>query len=390
MEIENPNNISDFPVQENLFEEGKSEVLINFNNIPNNEQVKWRISPQTFLVKSDSGYELLVAGYNVKLSKKSERIVIKDNDRISYEIPFFRLSHINIQSRGVSLSSDVIEECSKKGIIISFMSFNGKPYACLSSPYLNATIKTRREQIASYSDKRGVIFSKNIVSGKMMNQSKMIKYFIKNYKNKNPSLFDSLNSISDEISNNISKVQSIDGNNCDEVRPKLLSVEGYAGKIYWEAFKNIISDDEMFRSREHRGSITPVNSLLNYGYGMLYSIIWGAVLNAGLEPFAGFLHVDESGRPSMVLDMVEEFRSCVVERSVMSFVNLGTEIKIDNGLLSLSTRKEFSEKVLERLESYEPYNGKNYRMKSIIQLQSRRAASFFRDGDEYKSFSFKW
>ncbi|MBI4483225.1 MAG: CRISPR-associated endonuclease Cas1 [Acidobacteria bacterium] len=65
------------------------------------------------------------------------------------------------------------------------------------------------------------------------------------------------------------------------------------------------------------------------------SHVWGAVLNAGLEPFAGFLHVDRPGKPSLVLDLVEEFRQPVVDRVVLSHVNLGSAIRIENGMLEL-------------------------------------------------------
>ena len=74
-----------------------------------------------------------------------------------------------------------------------------------------------------------------------------------------------------------------------------MGTEGTAGRLYWEGVKEIISHRVEFLGREHRGAQDAVNSLLNYGYGILYSQVWGAVLNAGLEPFAGFLHVDRPG-----------------------------------------------------------------------------------------------
>ena len=46
-------------------------------------------------------------------------------------------------------------------------------------------------------------------------------------------------------------------------------------------------------------------------------------MNAGLEPFAGFLHVDRSGKPSLVLDLMEEFRQPVVDRAILSWLNRG-------------------------------------------------------------------
>lgn len=133
-----------------------------------------------------------------------------------------------------------------------------------------------------------------------------------------------------------------------------------------------------------------VNSLLNYGYGILYSTVWGAVLNAGLEPFAGFLHTDRPGKPSLVLDLVEEFRQPVVDRVVISHINLGETIEVKGGLLDSETRKIIGGKILERLDSTVIFKGKRYKLRSIIQLQARNLCSFLRREKKYKTFSFKW
>ncbi len=375
--------------QSGLFENSLEESVINWNNIFDyKDNVPWKLTPNVFFVKSESYGEIVVAGYDVKLSKKSERVLIKEGDKIYCEVPFFRISHINIQSRGVSLSSDLIEECAKRGVIISFNSFNGKPYAVISSPHLNAVVKTRREQIKAYSDERGVVFAKNTVLGKIKNQVSLLKYFVKNSKDKE--ILEKIDLSVLKIKENIDKIENIFYSNIDSARREIFSYEALCGKEYWDCFKFIIPDKFGFYGREKRGAVTPVNSLLNYGYGMLYSVVWGAVMNAGLEPFAGFLHVDEPGRPSLVLDMVEEFRAPIVDRTVVSYLNRGGKVECENGLLTVSTRKEFSQKIIERFESYENYSGKKFKIKSIIQIQARNAASFFREGKEYKPFSFKW
>ena len=145
-----------------------------------------------------------------------------------------------------------------------------------------------------------------------------------------------------------------------------------------------------FFGRVHRGATDKVNSMLNYGYGILYSQVWGSVISAGLEPFAGFLHVDRPGKPSLVLDLVEEFRQPVVDRTVISHVNLGESIKMEGGLLDAETRKDIAQKILYRLESRENYRGKKYQIRSIIQIQARNLAAFLKGERKYRPFSFKW
>jgi CRISPR-associated protein Cas1 len=110
--------------------------------------------------------------------------------------------------------------------------------------------------------------------------------------------------------------------------------------------------------------------MLNYGYGILYGNVWGAILNAGLEPFAGFLHVDRPGKPSLVLDLVEEFRQPVVDRAILSAVNLGINVRMENGLLDRESREMVGARVCDRLVSAERHQGKEYQLRSIIQMQA--------------------
>jgi hypothetical protein len=86
-----------------------------------------------------------------------------------------------------------------------------------------------------------------------------------------------------------------------------------------------------FAGRSHQGATDAVNAALNYGYGILTAHVWGAVMNAGLEPFAGFLHVDRSGKPSLVLDLMEEFRQPVVDRPILSWLNKGGQLSASEG-----------------------------------------------------------
>src|SRR5207245_10394962 len=148
-----------------------------------------------------------------------------------------------------------------------------------------------------------------------------------------------INTVADSLRAQWKKVRNIEGQAVDECRDTLMGIEGVCGRIYWEAVGEVIRGKTEFLGRAHRGAADAVNAMLNYGYGILYGNVWGAVLNAGLEPFAGFLHVDRPGKPSLVLDLVEEFRQPVVDRAILAYVNLGTSIGMKDGLLDADTRK---------------------------------------------------
>jgi CRISP-associated protein Cas1 len=306
------------------------------------------------------------------------------------ELPLFRVGEIVIGSSGVSLSADLVEACCERGIRLSFLTRSGKPYAMLSSPMLTATVITRREQLTAYNDARGVAIAKAIVRGKLGNQAALLKYFGKYLKESNPSAFDDLLPLAKAIVQGRAAAERIDEPNIDAARQALLTIEGLAGRTYWKGVRLLIPENFSFASRDHRGAPDPVNSALNYAYGILYTQVWGAIMNAGLEPFAGFLHVDRPGKPSLVLDMVEEFRQPVADRAVIAAIGRGTAIETHEGMLTDGARRAIAAAVLERIEGEVNFRGRRYKLKSVIQIQARNLASFLRGADNYRTFAFKW
>ena len=73
--------------------------------------------------------------------------------------------------------------------------------------------------------------------------------------------------------------------------------------------------------RSRRPPLDPVNCLLSFAYGMLRHDCIAALTAAGLDPDVGYLHVDRPGRPSLALDLMEEFRTLVADRLVLSLIN---------------------------------------------------------------------
>ena len=127
-----------------------------------------------------------------------------------------------------------------------------------------------------------------------------------------------------------------------------------------------------------------------FGYGILYSRLWGAALHAGLDPFAGFLHTDRPGKPSLVLDLVEEVRAPVVDRAVLAYAGLGRRIGFDGNHLDEETRRAVADAVIERFEAPTRHRGKVLRLSSIIQLQVRALAAFLRGDGEWRPFTMYW
>lgn len=334
--------------------------------------------------------ELLVSEYGSFLGKKSERLVLKQNGKVVEEIPFRNLEQVIIDTSGATLSTDFIQECMEHGIQISFLTSTGRPYAKLVSPHLTGTVITRREQLLAYYDNRSLNLVKCFVEGKLKNQANVIKYFAKYRRKSDLDTFEKLREAMNKIETAVEELRSVKANNIDEARSQLLSIEGRAGFTYWEAVKLILAPKVEFPGRQHQGTSDPTNAALNYGYGILSQQVETALLLAGLDLYAGFLHVDRAGKKSLVYDFIEEFRQAVVDRVIIAAVNKGMEITLEDGQLPLETRRQLAKLVLERLDAQETFQGKKYKLRTIIQMQARRIATFLRGEAKYKPFICGW
>ncbi len=334
--------------------------------------------------------QLFVDKFGTFLGKKSERLIVREKGAVVEEVPLRQLEQITIASGGVSLSSDLIRDCMELGIQINFLTGTGQPFAKLTSPNITGTVATRREQILAYLDERGVALGKAFIEGKLRNQAAVLKYFAKYRKGADLETYEDLMAAANALNKARNDLDALSGKNIDEVRGQIFAIEGRAAQRYWQGVSAVLGQHVEFEGRAGRGATDPVNSCLNYGYGILYTQVWGAVSLAGLEPFAGFIHTDRPGKPSLILDLTEEFRAQVVDRVVVAMVTKGGEIGMEGDRLTEATRKDLAKRVLERLDGEETVEGKKLKLKAVIQRQARRIASCLRGEGRYKPWVGSW
>jgi CRISPR-associated protein Cas1 len=305
-------------------------------------------------------------------------------------VPLSRLRSVTISGRGVTISSDLIGALIERGVGLSFLTRCGTPVAQLSAPGLGGTVQTRRSQLAAYHTALGVQLAVAFVRGKLRNQRHQLQYSGKYLKANDADRFARLEKKITGLKNLPKQLVDFQGENLDVVRDKLMGFEGTGARIYWEGVSIILEGRVEFPGRVTRGAVDPINSALNYGYGILYAQVSAAVVNAGLELYAGFLHVDRAGKPALVLDLVEEFRAPVVDRSILAIANQGTRIDVDEYGLTGATRRLVADRVLERLKTPVPYEGKHWPLSAIIQNQARHLAVAVRGERAYQSFASRW
>jgi len=337
---------------------------------------------------------LVIDEYGVHIGCHSGRIRVTrigTRKRLA-EASLLFLENVVVTSSGVSFSSDAVQACVEKGIPIHFLDSLGRPYAALYSAGLTGTVVTRREQMAAYNDDRGLSLAKAFAEGKICNQTNLLKYLAKNRKEKDPALYQELRLLAGEVLDHIADLDRIQAERVDEARGTILSAEGRAAKKYWEGVRQALLQDLDWPGRRTRGASDPFNSALNYGYGVLYGQVERALILAGLDPYGGYLHVDRPGKPSLVLDLIEEFRQAVVDRTVIGMVNRGMAIEQDEEKsLTLDTRRDLATRVLERLEATARYEKKQYPLRHILQTQARHLATFVRgEREAYEPFVAGW
>lgn len=313
-----------------------------------------------------------------------------ENQSCERMVPMCKLRSVTISGNGITISSDLIAALLERGIGLSFLSAVGQPIAQLSSPGLNGTVQTRRCQLAAYDTSLGVDLAVEFVCGKLRNQKHQLQYSAKYLKATYPDRYARVEKKILSIQQIRRQVAAIRGDSIHQVRDRVMGFEGTAARLYWEGVAIILEGRVEFTGRITRGATDPINAALNYGYGILYSKVSAAIVNAGLEMYAGFLHVDRPGKPALVLDLVEEFRAPVVDRAVLGIVNQGIGLNCDKDGLTVATRRLVAERVLGRMATAVPYEGKNWPLSSIIQMQARHLAVAVRGERVYKCFSSRW
>lgn len=336
---------------------------------------------------------LIVDEWGAHVGKYSERVKVTKKGETVAQAPLLHLESLLISSRGVSVSAEVVRACGERGIPIYFLSGTGSAYSMLYSAGLTGTIATRRAQVLAYETEKGLGVARAMAQGKLHNQALLLKYMVKNYRESEPELFAAVRQLVLEIEEHAGALGRVTGARVDEVRDTMLGIEGRAAQRYWQGIGLLLRVDDLeWPGRQTRGALDPLNQALNYGYGVLYGQVERALLLAGLDPYGGFLHADRPGKPSLVLDLIEEFRQQVVDRTVVGLVNKGVAIGHAEGKgLDQGTRRLLAERVLTRLEGKVTYEGKRQRLGAVLQWQARHLATYLRgERDRYAPFVGSW
>ncbi len=316
---------------------------------------------------------LIINDYGVYLGLHYARLVVRKNDTVLGEYPLVRLKAVHIQSKGVSLSSDLVLACAVRGIKIFFSGYNS--FSAISTLYDHKTARVRKKQFEAIDNGRGVQLAAKIIAGKIKNQRSTLLYASR-YVDVLPQ------------DNTVYALKSLAGrvqNRNNISADYLLGTEGVAAGLYFNFLKRYSLFPPSFSVRTKRYSKEITNIALNYGYAILQNYVYKAVLNAGLEPYAGVYHTMRSAKPSLVLDIMEEYRSFVVDRNIIKLRH--KLAKTDN---FDKVKKDVARYILTTMSRKYKYNNRKITLESIIQRQVYRIAGYLAGDGKYKPYVFRW
>lgn len=247
---------------------------------------------------------------NTTISKEGGRLIIKKEGKVYQTVHLFKLEQV-VLFGNIFLTPSVIQHLLKEGIDTAFMTRNGRYLGRLQGAF-GKNILLRREQFRKMEDPVFCLeTAKSIVKGKLSNLRALLMRVNRSREDIN---------LDDQIlylRNLISKVDEVD--NIDSLR----GYEGRGTAIYFEGFsKGFLTEDFEFKGRVRRPPTDPVNALLSLGYTLLLNQVIASVNLVGFDPYLGTLHSIDYGRPSLALDLMEEWRPIIIDTLVLSIFNL--------------------------------------------------------------------
>lgn len=259
---------------------------------------------------------LFVTTQGAYLAKEGETVVVRVEHEIRLRVPIHTLGGI-VCFGNVGCSPFLMGFCGERDVAISFLSEHGRFLARVQGP-VSGNVLLRREQYRRADDPdHSARIAKAVVSGKLANCRAVLQRAVRDHGEKIDK--DQVDQASKLIGQSLLRLQG------DLHLNVVRGIEGDAAHVYFNVFDHLITaqkNDFVFKERNRRPPLDNVNCLLSFLYTLVVHDARSALESVGLDPAVGFLHRDRPGRPSLALDLMEEFRPFIADRLALSLINL--------------------------------------------------------------------
>ncbi len=273
---------------------------------PDSEKRTMRRMLNTLFVTTDGSF----------LKKAGETIVVSVKKEVKLRLPIHNLGGIVCLGR-VLCSPALLGLCARRKIAVTFVSRSGRYLAKIQGP-TSGNVLLRREQY-----RRAEIpveclpVAKSVVLAKIANCRTSLQRAVRDHGDKRDST---------QLQKGIKQLDIYiqDVKNEEDI-DRIRGYEGYASRCYFGVFNDLITCQNasfIFEGRTRRPPQDNVNALLSFVYTLVLHDVISALETVGLDPQVGFFHRIRPGRPSLALDLMEEFRPVLADRLVISLINL--------------------------------------------------------------------
>ena len=257
---------------------------------------------------------LYVTSQDVYLGLEGECVTIKKDGETAMRLPLHNLESI-VAFNYVGASPALMKKCGESNVSLSF--FQGDYFCGRLEGQENGNVLLRKVQYRfSDAESESLKIARNMILGKVHNERYVLERALRDHALRVDDK--SLRRASEMLQKSVECIRDCSG--LDELR----GYEGEAASVYFGVFDELIlqgKENFSFEGRNRRPPLDRVNALLSFVYALLANECAGAAYSAGLDPYVGFLHRDRPGRKSCALDLMEELRSPVAERFVLTLIN---------------------------------------------------------------------
>lgn len=272
------------------------------------------VTPGSYVNRDHLTLQVEVPVYPDDLPREERcRENVIDTRRLS--IPIHHLESICVFGAS-TVSPPALDLCWEHGVAVNFLSENGHFQARMTG-VADTSVLLRRTQFRAADDPgQAAAIARQIVAGKIQNSRNSLLRAAR--ESDDPAEQEALSSVTDALGRQLPALAT--ETDLDRIR----GAEGMASQGYFSVFSGALKQQRdvfAFKTRSRRPPRDRINCLLSFSYALVRHDCVAALTSAGLDPFVGFLHADRPNRPSLALDLMEEFRPWLADRLAITLVN---------------------------------------------------------------------
>lgn len=273
--------------------------------------------PRRLVPARDDALPVYVATQGMSVGKNGDRLEIKERGKVVQEVRLLDVSQLCLFGN-VQVTTQAQKELLDRGVPVCYFTYGGWFYGMATGPS-HKNVELRRAQYAAAADKtRSLQLAARFVEAKIKNARTLLR------RNGQGSQDEARDRLAD-LAKHAAAADS---------QENLLGLEGLAARIYFGQFNTMLKPKEEgevtrfdFTGRNRRPPRDPVNAMLSYAYALLAKDFAVTCQAVGFDPYLGFYHQPRYGRPSLALDLMEEFRPIIGDSVVIGLINNG-EIQV--------------------------------------------------------------